>query len=158
MFQLSKTVLPSLQLNSFTAKYLKFWPNLCFYLQFWHFFHDFCVTNKTWFDVLITKHNVSHESIVKYRNNYVLKIFNCQLVDLFFICFFLCFFSKILFFFSLFSFFLPFSSFFHSPPTLTLLCLSEMHEVTLPVASPAADGLKTRGRCTPSKKWRKFPF
>ena len=110
------------------------------------FFSRF-LCHKTCYDVLITIHDVSYESIVKYRNNYDLKIANGQLVDFFF-------FSKILLIFSLFSFFLPFSSFFHSPPTLTLLCLSAMNEVTPYVISPAALGVGA----PPGKNGENFSF
>ena len=55
-------------------------------------------------DVPITKHDVFHDSAEKYRNNYVSKIANVQLGDLFFFVFF----SKILLIFSLFHSFFPF--------------------------------------------------
>ena len=70
------------------------------------FFSRF-LCRKTCYDVLITKHDVSYESIVKYRNNYDLKIANGQLVDLF-VVFLRVFFRKSFSFFPSFPSLFPF--------------------------------------------------
>ena len=94
-------------------------------------------------DVPITKHDIFQWFDRETSDNYVLKIANGQLVELFVFFCFCFFFLNPIHFPPLFLRFFSFSFFFRSPPTLSLICLSA--ELTMSVVSPAADGLRTRG-------------